>query len=245
VVRPPAAGGAAIPPLGADSPFAIEAAGRWQEAAAAWRALGCPYETARALSGGDETAQREALAAFESLGARPMAERVRRGLRSAGVRRLPRGPLASTRTHAAGLTSKELAVLALLSTGLRNKEIALRLSRSTRAIDHHLQSIFAKLGVGTRAEGVSAAYRFGMVAPVVVDSAAPRRLGDVPNPGRDAASGHDYGVAIIPEPAGWLLLLSGLLTLRLIAASGNSVARSRRRAVYSDRIDRFVGGQSP
>ncbi len=155
--------GTEMPPLWAASPFALEVAGRWQDAAAAWRALRCPYETARALTAGNEAAQREALAVFESLGARPMVERVRRGLRAAGIRSLPRGPLASTRAHAAGLTSKEVAVLALLATGLRNKEIALRLSRSVRTIDHHLQTIFAKLAVSTRAEAVSAAYRLGIV----------------------------------------------------------------------------------
>jgi DNA-binding CsgD family transcriptional regulator len=155
---------AAIPAFCEQHPCALEAAGRWQEAAQAWHALGCPFEAARAAADGDENAQREALAAFESLGARPMAERVRRNLRSAGVRGLPRGPRSSTRQHPAGLTTKEVAVLALLARGLRNKEIAQRLSRSARTIDHHLQAIFAKLGVSSRAEAVSAAYRIGIVA---------------------------------------------------------------------------------
>jgi DNA-binding NarL/FixJ family response regulator len=84
-------------------------------------------------------------------------------LRAAGVRGLPRGPRASTQQHPAGLTSKEVAVLALLAAGLRNKEIALRLARSPRTIDHHLEAIFAKLGVATRAEAVSAAFRVGIV----------------------------------------------------------------------------------
>jgi len=54
--------------------------GVYQTAAAdAWRALGCRFECARALSQGDEAAQREALALFEALGARPMVERVRHG----------------------------------------------------------------------------------------------------------------------------------------------------------------------
>ncbi len=153
-----------IPAFCQQHPCALEAAGRWHDAAQAWRALGCPFETARARAGGDEGAQREALAAFESLGARPMAERVRRQLRSAGVRGLPRGPRSSTQQHPAGLTSKEVAVLALLARGLRNKEIAQRLSRSARTIDHHLQAIFTKLGVSSRAEAVSAAYRIGIVA---------------------------------------------------------------------------------
>jgi DNA-binding CsgD family transcriptional regulator len=146
-----------------DHPCALQAAGRWQEAAIDWQTLGCPYETARALSQGDERAQREALAIAESLGAQPLAQRLRRRLHLAGVRDLPRGPRASTRGHPAGLTSKEVAVLALVASGLRNKEIAIRLSRSPRTIDHHLESIFVKLGVATRAEAVSAAFRLGLV----------------------------------------------------------------------------------
>ena len=160
-----------LPAFCEQHPYALEAQGRWQEAAAAWRALGCPFETARAMSLGDEAAQREALATFEALGAGPMVERVRRQLRAAGVRALPRGPRSSTRQHPSGLTSKEVAVLSLLASGLRNKEIAERLSRSARTVDHHLESIFAKLGVTTRAEAVSAAYRIGLAD---VCSAQPR-----------------------------------------------------------------------
>ena len=101
---------------------------------------------------------------FESLGARPMIERVRHKLRAAGVRGLRRGPRETTQKHPAGLTSKEVAVLALLAQGLRNKEIGERLNRSARTIDHHLAAIFTKLGVTTRAEAVSAAYRLNIIA---------------------------------------------------------------------------------
>jgi len=153
-----------IPDFCREHPFAIEAVGRWQEAADAWGALGCPFETARALAQGDQPAQRQALAMFEALGARPMVERVRQRLRAAGVRSLPRGTRRSTREHPAGLTDKEVAVLELLAAGLRNKEIALRLHRSARTVEHHLAAIFVKLGAANRAEAVSAAYRLG-VAP--------------------------------------------------------------------------------
>ncbi len=153
-----------IPDFCAEHPFALETAGRWQDAAQAWRALGCLFETARALSGGDEPAQRQALAMFEELGARPMVERVRHALRAAGARGLPRGPRRSTCEHPCGLTSKEVAVLELLAAGLCNKEIGLRLHRSTRTVDHHLMAIFSKLGVATRAEAVGQAFRLGVVA---------------------------------------------------------------------------------
>jgi DNA-binding CsgD family transcriptional regulator len=152
-----------VPAFCADHPCALEATGRWREAAEAWRACGCPFETARALMLGDESAQREALAALEALGARPLAERVRQRLRAAGARGLPRGPRQSTQQHPAGLTSREVAVLALLAAGLRNKEIADRLHRSPRTIDHHLQAVFAKLAVSSRLEAVSAARRLGVV----------------------------------------------------------------------------------
>lgn len=140
-------------------PFALEISGRCREAAAAWRELNCPFESARALGECDESAQREALAMFESLSARPMIERVRYKLRTAGVKGQHRG-----------LTSKEVEVLALLAQGLRNKDIGERLNRSTRTIDHHLAAILTKLDVSSRAEAVSAAYRLGVITAKEVTS---------------------------------------------------------------------------
>lgn len=153
-----------MPDFCAQMPFAMEISGRWQEAAEMWRALKCPFEAARAMVEGDESAQREALTVFETIGARPMIERMRYKLRSAGVRGLQRGPRESTQNNLAGLTTKEVEVLGLLSQGLRNKEIGERLHRSSRTIDHHLAAIFTKLDVSTRAEAVSAAYRLGIIS---------------------------------------------------------------------------------
>jgi DNA-binding CsgD family transcriptional regulator len=145
-----------IPDYCAPLPFALEISGRCREAAAAWRELNCPFETARALGESEESAQREALSMFESFSARPMIERVRYKLRAAGGLHRRNSP--------AGLTSKEVEVLALLAQGLRNKEIGERLHRSARTIDHHLAAIFTKLDVSSRAEAVSAGYRLGVVA---------------------------------------------------------------------------------
>ena len=151
-----------VPAWCATHPCALEAAGCWREAADAWRRLGCPYETARALALGDEAAQREALALLAPLEARPLVERIRQRLRAAGVRGLARGPRPATAAHPAGVTASELAVLELLVQGLRNKEIAARLHRSSRTVDHHVEALFAKLGVATRAEAVAAAFRLGV-----------------------------------------------------------------------------------
>lgn len=156
-----------LPDFCTQSPFAMEISGRWQEAAAAWRALKCPFEAARAMIEGDEPAQREALAVFETFGARPMIERMRHKLRAAGVRGLQRGPRDSTQNNLGGLTTKEVEVMALLAQGLRNKEIGQRLHRSARTIDHHLAAIFTKLDVSTRAEAVGAAYRLGIISTKV------------------------------------------------------------------------------
>src|SRR5213592_567127 len=97
-------------------PYAHELAGDWAGAAAAWRELGCPYETALALaSSGEEGAMREALDLLQQLGAAPAAAIVARRLRERGVRSLPRGPRPSTQSNPAGLTARELEVLVLLT----------------------------------------------------------------------------------------------------------------------------------
>lgn len=157
-----AAGAAVDGPGWAAAPYALQQAGRWREAAAAWRTLGCPYEAARAQAEGDEAAQREALAAFERLGARAAADALRRRLHGAGVRGLVRGPRPSTLEQPFGLTTRELQVLRLLCEGLRNAEIAERVHRSVRTVDHHLAAVFAKLGVDSRMAAIQAAQGAGL-----------------------------------------------------------------------------------
>ena len=136
-------------------PHALLLQGDWRAAAARWEALACPYEHARALSHGDAPAQREALERFEAMGAQAAARVLRARLQAAGQRDLPRGKRASTRSNPHQLTTREIETLSLLCQGLRNAEIAERLSRSVRTIDHHLAAIYAKLGVAGRGEAVA------------------------------------------------------------------------------------------
>jgi pimeloyl-ACP methyl ester carboxylesterase/DNA-binding CsgD family transcriptional regulator/class 3 adenylate cyclase len=76
------AGDLSVAPEWAFEPFALQIAGNWKEAAARWRALGCPYETASALADSDDEADlRYALAEFNRLEAAPMATMVSARLR--------------------------------------------------------------------------------------------------------------------------------------------------------------------
>jgi DNA-binding CsgD family transcriptional regulator len=144
-------------------PFALQIAEEWQAAAAAWDELGCPYEAARArMEGNDESALRAALNVFEALGAQPAAAHTRRRLRKLGVRGIPRGPQSATRANPAGLTSREIDVLALLAIGCGNQEIAERLFLSPRTVQSHVAAIFAKLGTGSRTQAVAAAFDLGI-----------------------------------------------------------------------------------
>jgi DNA-binding CsgD family transcriptional regulator/tetratricopeptide (TPR) repeat protein len=151
-----------VPP-GIAEPYALELAGEWARAAELWRKLGCPYEAALALADADEEeAQRRALEELQQLGAQPAAAIVARRLRKRGARGLPRGPRPATRRNPAGLTPRELEVLALLADGLRNAEIAARLVLSERTVDHHVAAILRKLDVRTRAQASAEAVRLGL-----------------------------------------------------------------------------------
>jgi DNA-binding CsgD family transcriptional regulator/tetratricopeptide (TPR) repeat protein len=150
-------------PADASGPYALALAGRWDEAAAEWRRLECPYEAAFALGQvDDEDARRRALQQLHDLGARPAATMVARRLREGGAS-VPRGPRATTRANEAQLTAREVEVLRLVADGLRNADIAGRLFVSRRTVDHHESSILRKLGVRSRGEAVAAAARIGVL----------------------------------------------------------------------------------
>jgi DNA-binding NarL/FixJ family response regulator len=62
----------------------------------------------------------------------------------------------------AELSVRELEVLELIAAGLANGEIAQRLFRSEKTIRNHINSIFSKLGVSTRAQAIVRAREAGL-----------------------------------------------------------------------------------
>jgi DNA-binding CsgD family transcriptional regulator len=125
------------------------ACGRWDE-------VGAPYEVARAreligrscdlLADGEGAALelRAAGEAFDRLGARPDAERVR----------------ARTDPAAApgGLTAREGEVLALVARGRTNKDIARDLDISQKTVASHIGHILTKLGLPNRSAATAYAH---------------------------------------------------------------------------------------
>ena len=147
-------------------PYRLSIAGDWAQAARRLREIGCPYEAALALADShDEGALREALGRLQALGARPAATIVAHRLRERGIRGVPRGPRPSTRENPAGLTPRELDVLALLAEGLRNAQIAERLVVAEKTVDHHVSAILRKLDVHTRGEASAEAVRLRLTGP--------------------------------------------------------------------------------
>ena len=90
---------------------------------------------------------REAMAAFERLGARPWIDRAARELRATGetARKRDLSPLAE-------LTPQELQVARLVGEGASNKAVAGQLFVSPKTVEYHLRKVFAKLGIASRSE---------------------------------------------------------------------------------------------
>ncbi len=130
-----------------------------RDAAARWRELDAPYETARARellgracrAAGDEDAAgvelESARAAFAALGAVPDRARV-----DAQLERAPYG-----------LSARELEVLRRVAAGETNRAIAAALVLSERTVDRHVSNLFVKLGVSSRAAATAFAYERGLV----------------------------------------------------------------------------------
>jgi DNA-binding NarL/FixJ family response regulator len=66
-----------------------------------------------------------------------------------------------------GLTAREIEVLRLIARGLTKKEVAKALVIAPKTADAHVQHIYAKLGVSTRAGAALFAMEHGLLDPLM------------------------------------------------------------------------------
>jgi ATP/maltotriose-dependent transcriptional regulator MalT len=129
-----------------------------REAQRGWLELDAPYEVARARSllaqacaalGDGEAAALELEAArviFRKLGAAPDLARVEQ-----------------TPASASGLSARELEVLRLVAAGKSNRQVAGELVISEHTVARHVQNIYAKLGLSSRAAATAFAFERDLV----------------------------------------------------------------------------------
>jgi HD-GYP domain-containing protein (c-di-GMP phosphodiesterase class II) len=65
----------------------------------------------------------------------------------------------------AGLTTREIDVLALLAQGMSNKHIARELGISPKTVGNHVEHVYSKLGVSNRTGAAMYAMQYGMIGP--------------------------------------------------------------------------------
>jgi HD-GYP domain-containing protein (c-di-GMP phosphodiesterase class II) len=68
----------------------------------------------------------------------------------------------------AGLTRREVEVLSLLARGLANKEIARRLGVTPKTVSNHVEHVYTKIDVGSRAAATLYATQHGLVGSFTV-----------------------------------------------------------------------------
>jgi DNA-binding CsgD family transcriptional regulator len=142
-------------------PYLAMVQGRWNDAADAWEAFGCPFEMALCLAESDDAADLErSSAVLHRLGARPDAARVAQRMRGLGLTAAAR-PRRTTAANPAGLTDRELEVARLLGEGATNADIAQALFISPKTAAHHVSAVLAKLGVSNRREAGRAVAAWG------------------------------------------------------------------------------------
>lgn len=81
---------------------------------------------------------------------------------SSGLPRVSRDAVETSR-QLPSLTQREREILSLLADGLGNKQIAARLGISPSTVKTHLEVVFDKLAVTSRAEAVAVAVRRGLL----------------------------------------------------------------------------------
>jgi len=147
-----------------------EARSQLQSAVERFTVLELPLEAARARLSLADAIAADAPAAAASEARLSLDECDRLGARrdadaaAALLRRLGTAGGARPRTKGA-LTRREVEVLALLSDGLSNAQIAERFTISPRTAEHHVANVLAKLGLRSRSEAAAYAVRERIQGP--------------------------------------------------------------------------------
>ena len=132
---------------------AITPAGRLLAAADAYQAMTQPRPHRPAHSAEEAAAElRDEVAAGRLDG-----DAVDAVLRAAGHR------VRRRREWPAGLTTREVEVLRLVTYGLSNQEIAARLSISRKTASNHIEHVYAKIGASNRARAALFAMKHGLM----------------------------------------------------------------------------------
>ena len=172
--------------------------GGWRAAAEAWEALPRPYPAAYArfreaealvAARGDRALAAAALGAAREVATRldaapllrevtALASRARLSAGGPDADIHPAGGAQSAPDAAAGigLTVREREVLGLLALGRTNRQIAEELFISSNTAGVHVSHIIGKLGVTSRGEAASIAYRLGIVVAEAI-AATPEATG--------------------------------------------------------------------
>ncbi|MCK2215264.1 LuxR C-terminal-related transcriptional regulator [Actinomadura sp. ATCC 31491] len=126
--------------------------GHFTAAAELYDAVHCPYEAAQARErAGTDEQLRQAIDAYEALGARWDLDRAARLARERGLS-LPARHRGGTRGYGDALSPRERDVARLAASGRTNKEIAQELFLSAKTVERHLSSVLRKLGLRSRIE---------------------------------------------------------------------------------------------
>jgi DNA-binding CsgD family transcriptional regulator len=132
---------------------------RWREGEAALELRGAKPRAAEVLAQSRATA--------DALGAAPLVRELDALGRRARVDLTPTSPPASSpvlsEAQRFGLTTRELEVLALVTEGRTNRQIADELFITEKTAGHHVSNVLGKLSVASRVEAAAVAHRLGLL----------------------------------------------------------------------------------
>ena len=214
---PAAAGGRAARLDGASRTRRRGGAERWAALGFPFHAALCRWRRAEALLGPAVTGPRLASCCSRPTdGGRARRPPVRREVEALARRaRLALDAdeadgAADSALERAGITPRELEVLALIAEGRTNREIGAALFISEKTASVHVSNILSKLGVANRGQAAAIAHQLGTWLPSDATPRARHRGGDGP----EADGSRVVQEIRMTPPAAWVVVMAGTLGLR-------------------------------